>query len=80
MKDHAGSRQVILATVVALAVAWLAGGWQGSVAMALAGVVALLAARFALRRLPGLTGDLYGAISELVEAAVLLFYAIQVRP
>ena len=29
-------------------------------------------ARFMLGRLPGLTGDCYGAINELVEVAILL--------
>jgi cobalamin synthase len=31
--------------------------------------------RLALAKIPGLTGDLYGAISETVEAVVLLVYA-----
>jgi adenosylcobinamide-GDP ribazoletransferase len=79
MKDHAGSWQVIQATGIALAVAWTVDGWMGSAAMVLSGAVALLATRFALKRLPGLTGDLYGAISELVEVSVMLFYAVQVH-
>lgn len=77
MKDHAGSAQAALATTVALAVAWLAGGWTGLLAIGLAGTVTWMAARYALKRLPGLTGDLYGAISELVEAAVLLLFVLK---
>jgi adenosylcobinamide-GDP ribazoletransferase len=75
MKDHAGWREVALATIIALPVAWFAGGWIGLAAVALAGVVVLSVARFALARLPGLTGDIYGAMCEAVEAAVLLLFA-----
>ena len=32
--------------------------------------------RFVLRRLPGLTGDIYGALNEIVETAVLLVFAL----
>ena len=37
-----------------------------------------LLARFALARLPGLTGDIYGAICEIVEILVLLLFAARV--
>jgi len=76
-KDHAGWRQVALATVFALATAALAGGWRGLVALAVAALTMLIVARFALARLPGLTGDLYGAICEIVELATLLFWTTQ---
>jgi adenosylcobinamide-GDP ribazoletransferase len=77
VKDHAAWRQVALATVFALATAALAGGWQGLVALAMAALTTLIVARFALARLPGLTGDLYGAICEIVELATLLFWTTQ---
>jgi len=75
MKDHASWKEVALATAIGLAVAWLAGGWLGLVAMALAGATVWAVARFVLARLPGLTGDVYGAISEMVEVVILLFAA-----
>jgi adenosylcobinamide-GDP ribazoletransferase len=75
MKDHAGWGQIVVATASALAVAWLAGGWPGVAAMALAGVVTWATARLALARLPGLTGDVYGTICETVEVVVLLLFA-----
>jgi cobalamin 5'-phosphate synthase/cobalamin synthase len=74
MKDHAGWPQAALATVLALAVATLAGGWLGLAAVALAGVAAVLGALFVLRRLPGLTGDVYGALGEVLEALTLLVF------
>ncbi len=42
---------------------------------ALAWVFTLLFARWVLRRIPGFTGDVYGALCELVEVAVLLAWA-----
>ena len=76
MKDHAGWREVALTTALTLVVAWFAGNWVGLVALALAGVVTWAVARFALARLSGLTGDVYGAICELVEVVVLLLLVV----
>jgi len=76
IKDHAGKAQIALASVLALAAVWLVGGWMGWLALGLSGAVTWLAVRFALKRLPGLTGDLYGAIAELVGTTVLLLFAI----
>jgi cobalamin synthase len=42
------------------------------VGLAVAWAVAVPVARFMLRRLPGLTGDCYGAINEVVEGVVLV--------
>jgi adenosylcobinamide-GDP ribazoletransferase len=75
LKDFADARQGLLATAIAgLAVVFIAPIW-GFVASLAALFVAALAARFALRRLPGLTGDSYGAICELGEMAVLVAWA-----
>jgi adenosylcobinamide-GDP ribazoletransferase len=74
MKDHARWPQALQATLIALAAAWFLGGVSGLIAMLVAGVVMLLTALFIRTRIPGLTGDSYGAINELVEVAVLVFY------
>jgi adenosylcobinamide-GDP ribazoletransferase len=79
MKDHAGWGQLALATATAFAVAWFAAGWLGLIAMALTGVAAWTMARFVLTRLPGLTGDIYGAICEMAEVLALLFFATGVE-
>jgi len=76
MKDHANWSQVLLATIIALLAAWLSGQWLGLTALVLAAGVTWGIAAFTLRRIPGLTGDIYGAINELVEAAVLLTFII----
>ena len=73
MKDNVRWPQVILATVITTLVSWLVAGLTGLLAFVLAGIVLWLGAGFILRRIPGLTGDSYGALCELAELAVLLF-------
>jgi cobalamin synthase len=77
MKDHTGFGQVLVASLFAAGMAIFALGWLGLVAAGLALLVMLGAVGFALRRIPGLTGDLYGAINELVEAGVLLLFTVK---
>lgn len=71
-KRDASWRQVALATVGA-AILGAAFWWPwGAAGVVLGWLVAAAVGRFMLRRLPGLTGDCYGAINEVVEGAVLL--------
>lgn len=72
LKDHASWRQLVLASFTALVSACLVAGWRGILAAGVAVLVVWLGASFTLRRLPGLTGDIYGALNELVEVVVLL--------
>jgi adenosylcobinamide-GDP ribazoletransferase len=72
MKDNTGWSRAILAGLLAAAVAWGIGGRLGLLAFALVLVFTLVAGRLVLRRLPGLTGDIYGALCVLLEALVLL--------
>jgi adenosylcobinamide-GDP ribazoletransferase len=74
MKEHTSHWQILLASLLTLAAAGLSGGLRGPLACLLAGGVVWAGARFTLRRIPGLTGDIYGALNELVEAAVLLIF------
>jgi adenosylcobinamide-GDP ribazoletransferase len=74
MKDHAGWSQTLLASVIAVVAAWFAAGWHGLAFLLLSGALMLLVARFVFRRLPGLTGDIYGAVCELTEVLVLLSF------
>jgi adenosylcobinamide-GDP ribazoletransferase len=80
MADHAGRTQLATATGIALATAWLASAWFGRAwwgfaAGVLVALATWLTARYTLRRLPGLTGDIYGAICELAEVLVLVLIA-----
>jgi len=76
LKDHASRRELIMATVVALITAGIAGSWLGLAAAALVAATTWVLARFALSRLPGLTGDIYGALCELTEVLVLLVFVV----
>jgi adenosylcobinamide-GDP ribazoletransferase len=69
----AGWGQVGVATLIAAGVGFLLMGW--AVALFLFGLtwlIATLLARLALARIGGLTGDVYGAICEVSEAALLV--------
>ncbi|WP_057916982.1 adenosylcobinamide-GDP ribazoletransferase [Lysobacter antibioticus] len=52
------------------------GGWRGAVALAVAALVFACWRRICLRRLQGMTGDTCGALTELIEAAVLVALAL----
>ena len=74
MKDNVLWPQVILATTITVLSAWFFAWWTGLLAVVLAGMVLWLGAGFILRRIPGLTGDSYGALCEMAELVVLLFF------
>jgi adenosylcobinamide-GDP ribazoletransferase len=74
IKDNAGGRQLVVATAIALIVAWFAKGWLGLAFAALAAAAGWAWVHFALKRLPGLTGDVYGALCEVTEMLVLVLF------
>lgn len=76
MKDHAGLIQAVIATITAVLTGWLIAQWLGLLAALLASLLLLAAVRFALGRIPGLTGDIYGALCELLELFILLFFTV----
>jgi adenosylcobinamide-GDP ribazoletransferase len=69
-----GLRHLAVGTVVML-VAGAACGFRGVAAMILAAAVVLLIAQYAGRRLPGLTGDVYGAVIECAEMTTLILFS-----
>jgi len=79
IKDHTTWREINLATLTALPVAWFAGSWLGLIAFGIAFALSWGLARLTLRMIPGLSGDIYGALNELVEAAVLLVLLVGSR-
>jgi adenosylcobinamide-GDP ribazoletransferase len=76
IKDHSSWRQALMATLVAFAVValltWYSQSWIAIMTLIAAGLTTWGVSRFALHRLPGLTGDIYGAMNEVVEVVVLL--------
>lgn len=74
VREFVGGRTLLGATLLALPVL-AARPLAGLVAFGLAWLFTVLFARWVLRRIPGLTGDVYGALCEAVEVVVLLALA-----
>ena len=72
---QAGRKQLVLASVATLLLVVLVQPPAGMMSWLAVVAVLLLLARFALDRLPGLTGDVYGTICVVAETAVLLAFA-----
>ncbi|MBI3780274.1 MAG: adenosylcobinamide-GDP ribazoletransferase [candidate division NC10 bacterium] len=69
-----GVRQLAVATILPLLVALLIGPLALG-GLVLAGPVALAIGAFASRRIPALTGDIYGLVIEIVEAMTLCLFS-----
>ncbi|HZU05859.1 MAG TPA: adenosylcobinamide-GDP ribazoletransferase [Chloroflexota bacterium] len=78
-KDHASGRALLAATLLAAGAAGLLLGPAGLAGLALAAGATWLFARYCLARLPGLTGDTYGALDELIETLLLVALPVLVR-
>jgi adenosylcobinamide-GDP ribazoletransferase len=78
IKDHAKGFQAIFATLSALVIAWLTAQWSGVAAAALAMAVMLGWLEFVRKRIPGLTGDIYGATCEIVELSVIILLSLTI--
>jgi adenosylcobinamide-GDP ribazoletransferase len=76
MKDHATWREAALATLIAMGAAWLAAGWHGMIIGVLTLVLQMAIVLFTLKRIPGLTGDIYGMINEISEVVVLVAFCL----
>ena len=74
IKDHVGRTQGLIATVIVVVVVVLSGRF-GLVVAGCVIVAAWLVARCGMRRLGGLTGDIYGAVCEVTEATALVAWS-----
>ncbi len=72
VKASVGWPQVVVAGVLALAASYGMGDLSGGGLLVLAGILAVLLGWYFMANLGGLTGDTYGAINEVIEAAVLI--------
>ncbi len=75
MKRNVRWQEVLIATLIAGAASWLVYSWIGLALMSGAAVVAFLTAFYVMSVLPGLTGDIYGMVTTLVEMLTLIFFA-----
>jgi len=73
IKDNMHWQQFTVSTISALLIGVITAGWIGLVCFGVAGLLTFIVAHFTMRRIHGLTGDVYGAINELTELATLLF-------
>ena len=76
MKRNVNFREVLIATLIAGIVSWFIYGWTGIAIMFGAAIVGWLVAKYAMRLLPGLTGDIYGTVTTIIETLVLLVFTI----
>lgn len=72
VKQGVGVRELAVASAVALGAALATWRWLGLAALPATWALTAAVARWVMGRIPGLTGDTYGAICELVEAAWLV--------
>ena len=75
-RDDLTWREVALAAIVAVAAAGLALGLTGLALALCVWLITVAMAWLVRRRIPGLTGDVYGAINELTEVGALLLLLI----
>ncbi len=71
MKRNVRWQEVVVSTLIAGITAWVMLGWLGFVFMLGAAAVGFLTSLYAMRLLPGLTGDIYGTVTTLVEMLIL---------
>lgn len=78
-KEDVTWREVTVATLSAVLVAWVALQQVGIAALLVGTLATWLLASFIRGRIAGLTGDSYGAINEVVEVVSLLAIVAMVR-
>jgi adenosylcobinamide-GDP ribazoletransferase len=77
IKDYTTWREIIIATLIAGFVAWFTMQWNGLIILGVVAGLIWIIGRYILKRIPGMTGDNYGAICELIEVVVLLFLVVR---
>jgi adenosylcobinamide-GDP ribazoletransferase len=76
VKRNVTMREIILATLITGITSWLVSGPIGFLFMFGAAVIGFLVALYAMRLLSGLTGDIYGTVTTLVEMLTLVFFTM----
>jgi adenosylcobinamide-GDP ribazoletransferase len=77
MKKNVHFKEILIATLIAGLTSWFLFSWLGFALMLGAAIVAILICLYAMRLIPGLTGDIYGTVTTAVEMLVLLVFTIQ---
>lgn len=74
IKSFAGRKQILIASVLAFVSILLIGSFEGLIITGISLVFILGISYYIIHKIPGLTGDTYGALNELVEVLVLLAF------
>ncbi|PLX83744.1 MAG: adenosylcobinamide-GDP ribazoletransferase [Desulfuromonas sp.] len=74
--DNVGARELLLGSVTLALAALVLFGWQGAVLLLLLGGAGAGLVAYFRRRLGGVTGDVLGAATEVVEVLTLLLVTI----
>ncbi len=78
MKRNVTLREIIIATLITGLTSWFVFGWLGFIFMLGAALIAFLTAAYTMRLIPGLTGDIYGAVTTLVEMLTLVAFTAKI--
>ena len=77
IKDFTTRKQVVLVTTTTLVFVLMIAQWLGVIMIGIVALVVWLIAHFVMQRIPGMTGDVYGAICEIIELVVLLALVVK---
>jgi len=77
--DHLKTKHVVFATFITLVLVAAILHGAGIVMMIWVSLFALASRKYFHRRLGGVTGDTFGAVGELSETSVLVFFALGTR-
>jgi len=72
IKDNVRQGDLWLSAGIVFALGWLLMGWPVIVTAGLVAGIIWLIGVFTLRKIPGMTGDVYGAMNEIIELIFLI--------
>lgn len=73
--DGLNKKALTVAIVITLILSLVSGGFAGILIAVIGGLFTLWWSRFFIRKIDGITGDVIGALNELLEVMVLFFFA-----
>lgn len=77
MKRNVRRKEILIATLITGIALFFIHGSLGFIFMLGAAVVAFLVSLYAMRLIHGLTGDIYGTVTTVIEMIVLIVFTIQ---
>lgn len=77
IKENVNWRQIAFGAILSIGVSWFTFQKEGIWLFFLVAVVVWLLSSWVIRRIPGLTGDIYGALCEISEFVVMLVLSSQ---